>query len=77
VLDGDASSAVEKARSIEGLNGIEARESTLRAYSDHGGRPLPAFIEAAESSGRTVKDIRLLQPSLETLFVSLTGRKLE
>ena len=77
VLDGEAALSVEKARSIGGLSGVEARDSTLRAYSDHGGRPLPAFIEAAESSGRTVKDIRLLQPSLETLFVSLTGRKLE
>jgi len=37
---------------------------------------LPALIEAAESTGRTVTDIHLLQPSLETLFVSLTGRKL-
>ena len=77
VLDGEAASAAEKARSIAGLSRIEARDSTLRAYSDDGGRPLPAFIEAAEASGRTVKDIRLLQPSLETLFVSLTGRKLE
>ena len=77
VLDGDASTAVEKARAIAGLSRVEARDSTLRAYSDQGGRPLPVFIEAVESSGRTVKDIHLLQPSLETLFVSLTGRKLE
>jgi ABC-2 type transport system ATP-binding protein len=77
VLDGDALPSVDNARAVTGLSRIEARDSTLRAYSDQGGRPLPAFIEAAESSGRTVKDIRLLQPSLETLFVSLTGRKLE
>ncbi len=77
VLDGDASDAVEKAKAINELSRIEARDATLRAYSSAGGRPLPAFIEAAESSGRTVRDIRLLQPSLETLFVSLTGRKLE
>lgn len=77
VLDGDASPAVEKSKAIAGLSRVEARDATLRAYSAAGGRPLPAFIEAAESSGRTVKDIRLLQPSLETLFVSLTGRKLE
>ena len=77
VLDGDAAQAVESAQAIGGLSRVEARDSTLRAYSDQGGRPLPAFIESAESSGRTVRDIRLLQPSLETLFVSLTGRKLE
>jgi ABC-2 type transport system ATP-binding protein len=77
MLDGDASGSVEKAKTINGLSRVEARDSTLRAYSDHSGRLLPAFIEAAESSGRTVKDIRLFPPSLETLFVSLTGRKLE
>ncbi len=77
MLDGDASEAVEKAKAIGGLSRVEARDSTLRAYSEQSGRLLPAFIEAAESSGRTVKDIRLFPPSLETLFVSLTGRKLE
>ncbi|MDQ3674674.1 MAG: ABC transporter ATP-binding protein, partial [Gemmatimonadota bacterium] len=77
VLDGDAAWAVEKAKTVADLSRVEARDATLRAYSSAGGRPLPAFIEAAESSGRTVKDIRLLQPSLETLFVSLTGKKLE
>ena len=77
VLDGDALPALERSKAIAGLSRVEARDATLRAYSAAGGRPLPAFIEAAESSGRTVKDIRLLQPSLETLFVSLTGRKLE
>jgi ABC-2 type transport system ATP-binding protein len=77
MLDGDASAAVEKAKTINGLSRVEARDGTLRAYSDQGGRLLPSFIEAAESSGRAVRDIRLLQPSLETLFVSLTGRKLE
>jgi ABC-2 type transport system ATP-binding protein len=77
MLDGDAAAAADKAKTINGLSRVEARDSTLRAYSDHSGRLLPAFIEAAESSGRTVKDIRLFQPSLETLFVSLTGRKLE
>ena len=77
VLDGDAAAAVDKAKAIDGLTRVDARDSTLRGYSDLGGRLLPAFIEAAESSGRSVRDIRLLQPSLETLFVSLTGRKLE
>jgi ABC-2 type transport system ATP-binding protein len=76
VLDGDASDAVEKVRSISGLTRVEAKGPLLQAYSDSGGRLLPAMIEAAEQSGRGVKDIHLFPPSLETLFVSLTGRKL-
>lgn len=77
VLDGDAHPAAEIAEGIGGVTRVEARDGVLRAHSDLGGQILPALIEAAENTGRTVKDIHLLQPSLETLFVSLTGRKLE
>ncbi|HEV7837858.1 MAG TPA: ATP-binding cassette domain-containing protein [Gemmatimonadaceae bacterium] len=77
VLDGDAMPAAEIAETITGISRVEARDGLLRAHSTRGAMVLPALIEAAESAGRTVKDIHLLQPSLETLFVSLTGRKLE
>jgi ABC-2 type transport system ATP-binding protein len=76
VLDGDATPTAEIAETIEGLSKVEAKDGLLRAQSNRGGQTLPALIEAAESAGRTVTDIHLLQPSLETLFVSLTGRKL-
>jgi ABC-2 type transport system ATP-binding protein len=76
VLDGDPAPAGEIAAAIEGISHVEANDGLLRVHSSRGGQTLPALIEAAESSGRTVTDIHLLQPSLETLFVSLTGRKL-
>jgi ABC-2 type transport system ATP-binding protein len=76
VLDGDAMPVGEIAETIDGLSKVEATDGLLRAQSSRGGQTLPALIEAAESAGRTVTDIHLLQPSLETLFVSLTGRKL-
>ena len=76
VLDGDATPAAEIAKTIDGISRVEAGDGILRAHSSRGGQILPAMIEAAETSGRTVTDIHLLQPSLETLFVSLTGRKL-
>lgn len=76
VLDGDAMPAAEIAESIDGVSRVEARDGVLRAHSSRGGQVLPALMETAESTGRTVTDIHLLHPSLETLFVSLTGRKL-
>jgi ABC-2 type transport system ATP-binding protein len=76
VLDGDAMPAAEIAETLDGISRVEAQDGTLRAHSSRGGQMLPALIETAESTGRTVTDIHLLQPSLETLFVSLTGRKL-
>ncbi len=76
VLDGDAMPAAELAETLAGITRVETQDGVLRAHSDRGGQLLPALIEVAESTGRTVTDIHLLQPSLETLFVSLTGRKL-
>jgi ABC-2 type transport system ATP-binding protein len=76
VLDGDASPVAKIAETMDGLSKVEAKNGLLRAQSSRGGQTLPALIDAAEGSGRVVTDIHLLQPSLETLFVSLTGRKL-
>jgi ABC-2 type transport system ATP-binding protein len=77
VLDGDAAPAIERARAVPGVTGVEARGSVVRAFSDRGGEVIPALITAAEGSGRMLKNINFSSPSLETLFISLTGRKLD
>jgi ABC-2 type transport system ATP-binding protein len=77
VLDGNAESVLDLARGLPHVSGVEARNGVLRAYSDRGGQVIPALIDAAQSSGRSVKNIYLAPPSLETLFIALTGRKLE
>jgi ABC-2 type transport system ATP-binding protein len=73
-LDGDASTAAGAARALPGIDRAEAEGTTLRAYSARGGELIPQLIRAAEAQHRTVKDISLREPSLETLFISLTGR---
>ena len=76
-LDGDAGAAAGAASTIPGVDRTEAEGSTLRAYSARGGEVIPALIRAAEGQRRAVKDISLREPSLETLFISLTGRTFE
>jgi ABC-2 type transport system ATP-binding protein len=76
-LDGDGALVAARARDILGLTRVEASNGTVRAYAERGGELLPALIRAAEESGRTVKNIHLAPPSLETLFLSLTGRRLQ
>jgi len=51
--------------------------SEISMYAERAGEALPAILRALEQAGRAPVDIRLTPPSLETLFVSLTGRKLE
>ena len=76
-LDGDAASAAVTAGTVAGVDGAEARHDTLRVRAERGGEVIPALIHAAQECGRQVRDIKLYPPSLETLFISLTGRKLD
>jgi ABC-2 type transport system ATP-binding protein len=76
-LDGDAAPVLPLARSVPGITSVEAGDSTLRAFTPLGGRVIPALIAAAEGAARNVTNIHLASPNLETLFISLTGRKLD
>jgi ABC-2 type transport system ATP-binding protein len=37
---------------------------------------LPAVVTAAEQGGFTVTDLSLAEPTLETVFINLTGKEL-
>jgi len=76
-LDGDSAAIAEKVRGLEGVLRAEAQPGVLRVFSDRGGRIISPLIQLAEEEGRHVDNIGLQEPSLETLFISLTGRKLE
>ena len=76
-VDGDASAAAERCRTIDGISQVDLLTGGLRAYSARGGELIPALIRAAEAAACRVENINLSKPSLETLFVSLTGRKLD
>ncbi|HEX8243984.1 MAG TPA: ABC transporter ATP-binding protein [Longimicrobium sp.] len=75
-VDGGAQEIVAAASAVAGVERAEARGPVLRVFSARGSELIPALIAAAEGGGRAVKDIQLARPSLETLFISLTGRKL-
>jgi ABC-2 type transport system ATP-binding protein len=76
-LDGSADVAEARVAALHGVSRAVAMGETLRVHSTTGGRLISALIEAAESTGRHVRNITLKEPSLETLFISLTGRNLE
>ena len=61
---------------LAGVTRAEARGAVLRAYAESAASAIPALLAVAESRGYAVRDIHLSRPSLETLFISLTGRKL-
>jgi ABC-2 type transport system ATP-binding protein len=76
-LDGPVAAAAERCRAVDGVSRVDVSGPDLRAHSDRGGEAIPALIRAAEEAGARVQNINLSKPSLETLFISLTGRKLD
>ena len=76
-LDGPADAVAQRVREIQSVSKADAAGDTLRVHSAVGGRIISAVIEATESAGRHVRNITLKEPSLETLFIELTGRKLD
>jgi ABC-2 type transport system ATP-binding protein len=66
-----------RARELDGVSRVEADGSMLRVHSDRGGRIISPLIQIAEDAGASVHNIKLIEPSLESLFVSRTGRKLD
>ncbi|HET7435663.1 MAG TPA: ABC transporter ATP-binding protein [Thermoanaerobaculia bacterium] len=76
MFDGDASVLTQDAVLVNGVSNAEARGPLLRVYSHRAGEVIPPLIALGDAHALTVRDIHLSRPSLETLFVSLTGRKL-
>jgi ABC-2 type transport system ATP-binding protein len=76
-LDGDAAPAREAARAVAGVLDAVTDGATLRVYHPGGGEAVARLIGVVQAAGRQVTNIRLVPPNLETLFLSLTGRKLD
>jgi ABC-2 type transport system ATP-binding protein len=76
VLDGGSDALDAAAQAIPGVSSVEMNGNNLRVYSERGGEVIAALVTMASEHGRAVRDIHLAPPSLETLFISLTGRQL-
>jgi ABC-2 type transport system ATP-binding protein len=65
-------------RGLEALGAevASADENSLRLTVEGASKKLPAIFSAITSSGGEVQETSLTQPSLESLFIKLTGREL-
>ncbi len=76
-LDRPADGASDACRAVPGVSRVDVSDHDVRAYCMRGGEALPGLIKAVEAHGHTVRNINLAKPSLETLFIALTGRRLD
>lgn len=66
-------------RVTEGLTGtrrVRAIDGGVEIHVSHGERILPRIIALAESSGVDIVDVSIAEPTLETVFIDLTGKEL-
>ena len=61
---------------VEGVEVLQADEGLLTVSLVDGSKRLPAVFAALESAGAEVRGATLTQPSLESLFIKLTGKEL-
>jgi ABC-2 type transport system ATP-binding protein len=61
---------------LEGVTRVRETEEALELHVRGGQRVLARVVAVAESAGFEVADLSVAEPSLETVFISLTGREL-
>lgn len=72
----DGPRAAEAAARMEGVEVLGAAEDLLSMRVEDGARRLEAILETLRRSGMEVRSVSLEQPSLESLFLQLTGKEL-
>jgi ABC-2 type transport system ATP-binding protein len=74
--DGDAEALIGVVRGIEGVGRASVVEGEVMIATRATDGLLARLIQAAESNGFPVRDISVAEPTLETVFISLTGKEL-
>ena len=72
----DAERARAAVAAIDGAEVVSADQAALILSMAEASRKLPAIFSALAGAGADVRETTLTQPSLETLFIKLTGREL-
>ncbi len=75
--DGDQSALAERlAAAIEGVTRTRVVDGGVELHVQGAERLVPRVVSAAESGGFELADLSVAEPSLETVFINLTGKAL-
>jgi ABC-2 type transport system ATP-binding protein len=75
--DGDQSALAQRlADAIEGVTRTRVVEGGVELHVQGAERLVPRVVNAAESGGFELADLSVAEPSLETVFINLTGKAL-
>ena len=75
-VDGDAHAAAEAVRPVAGVESVEVHGDELTVAVQDGSRSVSPVAVALDTNGATVTDLRLRSPSLDDVYLELTGARL-
>jgi ABC-2 type transport system ATP-binding protein len=75
LYDGDAASIARGLEGFPGLRRVEQDGSTLRLVTADTGDVIGRLVELGTAAGRQVRNVTSIPPSLESVFLTLTGRE--
>jgi ABC-2 type transport system ATP-binding protein len=75
-VNGDAEGATKVLGAHAGVRDIAGDGHALRLTVEHGEQALPGLLRALDAAGITLESIRLARPSLDDVFLTVTGRSL-
>ena len=64
------------ARDVEGVTRTRPADGGVQLHVQGSGRLVPRIAAAAERGGFDLVDLSISEPSLETVFINLTGKEL-
>ena len=76
-VDGDAATARPAIELVEGVSHVEARGHELFVSTSDGPATVSAVAVALAKGGTTVRDLTLRSPSLDDVFLELTGNRIQ
>jgi len=74
--DGDLPAFARHLESFDGASGVRLIDSAIHVSVEGIGGVLPRIIDHAEAGGYRVIDLSVAEPTLETVFINLTGKDL-
>ena len=74
--DGETAGLADVLARMAGATHADAADGEVRVYLRGVSGVLPRVVDAAEAAGFTVTDLSINEPTLETVFITLTGKDL-
>jgi ABC-2 type transport system ATP-binding protein len=74
--DGDTAALAQALERMDGAIRTDTLDGLVRVYLRGMSGVLPRVVDAAEAAGFTVTDLSIAEPTLETVFIRLTGKDL-